>query len=92
MVFESDHQLYEMIMTACTSQEEEQWRERLHRSSEQDQDSRDPEQYSHLSLDMRSMGPVFRKPGEHSDRHGLQQRNLTHGKERWLDGCRFIAL
>ncbi|KAL7761413.1 hypothetical protein ACKLNR_007948 [Fusarium oxysporum f. sp. zingiberi] len=29
LVFESDHQLYEVVMTACTSREENEWRTRL---------------------------------------------------------------
>lgn len=65
LVFECDHQLYEMIMTACSPKEEMEWRTRLSdvkRPESHDQPS--PAFYSSNSLHMKSLGTVFRKPGE----------------------------
>ncbi|KAM7223202.1 hypothetical protein V8F06_001415 [Rhypophila decipiens] len=64
MVFICDHQLYEVILTACTPKEELEWRTRL--SSHQAVESLDQPQstlFSSLSLNIKSLGTVFRKPG-----------------------------
>ncbi|KAK3393022.1 hypothetical protein B0H63DRAFT_554469 [Podospora didyma] len=64
LVFISDHQLYELILTACTPKEEMEWRMRL--SSQQattDQDQMQPATFSSLSLNIKTLGTVFRKPG-----------------------------
>lgn len=63
LVFEGDHQLYELIMTACSSKEEVEWRERLCRQIGQEPDARDPNLYNSLSLNMKSLGTVFGRPG-----------------------------
>ncbi|KAH6997555.1 hypothetical protein BKA56DRAFT_469162 [Ilyonectria sp. MPI-CAGE-AT-0026] len=63
LVFEGDHQLYELIMTACSSKEEVEWRERLCRLIGQEPDARDPNLYNSLSLNMKSLGTVFGRPG-----------------------------
>ncbi|RCI11507.1 hypothetical protein L249_7270 [Ophiocordyceps polyrhachis-furcata BCC 54312] len=60
LVFECDHQLYEMIMTACTPKEETEWRTRLTRTAN---DNAEPCIFSSLYLDMKSLGTVFSKPG-----------------------------
>ncbi|RDA92287.1 hypothetical protein CP533_3251 [Ophiocordyceps camponoti-saundersi (nom. inval.)] len=60
LVFECDHQLYEMIMTACTPKEEAEWRTRLTRTAK---DNADACIVSSLDLDMKSLGTVFSKPG-----------------------------
>ncbi|KAL6402898.1 rho guanyl nucleotide exchange factor [Ilyonectria robusta] len=62
LVFEGDHQLYELIMTACSSKEEVEWRERLCRLIGQEPDARDPNLYNSLSLNMKSLGTVFGRP------------------------------
>ena len=67
LIFESGRQLYEIIMTAYTSQEATQWRQRLYRPFQQNRESRDPSLNSSLFLNMKSIGPVFRKQGKHSD-------------------------
>jgi len=65
MVFICDHQLYEVILTACTPKEEMEWCSRL--SSGQDsiagQDQEQTAAFSFLSLNLKSLGTVFRKPG-----------------------------
>ncbi|RDA88021.1 hypothetical protein CP532_3402, partial [Ophiocordyceps camponoti-leonardi (nom. inval.)] len=60
LVFECDHQLYEMIMTACTPKEETEWRTRLTRTAK---DNTEASIFSSLYLDMKSLGAVFSKPG-----------------------------
>ncbi|KAK0657318.1 hypothetical protein B0T16DRAFT_57920 [Cercophora newfieldiana] len=64
LVFICDHQLYEVILTACTPKEEMEWRSRL--SCQQDingQDLMQPTAFSFLALNTKSLGTVFRKPG-----------------------------
>ncbi|KAI0817675.1 hypothetical protein GGR55DRAFT_31000 [Xylaria sp. FL0064] len=64
LVFECDHQLYEMIMTACSPREEAEWRMRLsdiRQSGPHEQAC--PVFYSSNSLHIKSLGTVFRKPG-----------------------------
>jgi len=68
IVFICDHELYEMILTACTPKEELEWRTRL---SSNQQPTESPEQaqqtqpalFSSLSLNIKTLGTVFRKPG-----------------------------
>ncbi|KAK3940059.1 hypothetical protein QBC46DRAFT_354467 [Diplogelasinospora grovesii] len=64
LVFLCDHQLYEMILTACTPKEELEWRTRL--SSAPNAESQDQMQsaiFSSLSLNIVTLGTVFGKPG-----------------------------
>lgn len=64
-MFICDHQLYEVILTACTPKEEMEWCSRL--SSGQNaiagQDQEQTAAFSFLSLNLKSLGTVFRKPG-----------------------------
>ncbi|KAK4199154.1 hypothetical protein QBC40DRAFT_349731 [Triangularia verruculosa] len=65
IVFLCDNQLYELILTACTPKEELEWRTRLNSQSLgiPDQDLMQPAIFSSLSLDIKTLGTVFRKPG-----------------------------
>lgn len=67
IVFLSDHQLYELILTACSPKEEIEWRARLvnrpRTANAGDQDQLQSETFSFLSLNVRALGTVFRKPG-----------------------------
>ncbi|KAK3336497.1 hypothetical protein B0T19DRAFT_40459 [Cercophora scortea] len=64
IVFICDHQLYEMILTACTPKEELEWRTRLGNQNLADnQDQTQPVIFSSLSLNIKTLGTVFRKPG-----------------------------
>ncbi|PHH71430.1 hypothetical protein CDD80_5287 [Ophiocordyceps camponoti-rufipedis] len=63
LVFECDHQLYEMIMTACTPKEEVEWRKRLSRRAKDSFEPREPAIFSSLDIDIKSLGTVFGKPG-----------------------------
>jgi hypothetical protein len=68
LVFECDHQLYEMIMTACSQKEEMEWRTRLSDVSQfVSHEQSDLASYSWNYLHIKSLGTVFRKPGEHSN-------------------------
>ncbi|KAI1356308.1 hypothetical protein F5Y01DRAFT_323774 [Xylaria sp. FL0043] len=64
LVFECDHQLYEMIMTACSPKEETEWRMRLSDARQSGpHEQACPAFYSSNSLHIKSLGTVFRKPG-----------------------------
>ena len=64
VVFICDHQLYEMIMTACTPKEEIEWRTRLG-SLPPDQTQRQAPSplFSTIFLNIKALGTVFGKPG-----------------------------
>ena len=65
IVFENDHHLYELILTACNAKEEAEWRSRLHIQSTPDTtDLPDVQHLTTLSLDIKSLGAVYGKPGE----------------------------
>ncbi|KAK8048847.1 RhoGEF domain-containing protein [Apiospora phragmitis] len=67
LVFEIDHQLYEIIMTACTPKEEMEWRTRLTGLiPNEPHDHPEAPLCSSLSLDIKSLGTVFGKPGSGS--------------------------
>ncbi|KAI0841994.1 Dbl homology domain-containing protein [Hypoxylon sp. FL0890] len=64
LVFECDHQLYEIIMTACSSKEEIEWRTRLaHYNSVESNELSEPIFYSSIFLNIKSLGTIFGKPG-----------------------------
>ncbi|OTA53570.1 Dbl homology domain-containing protein [Hypoxylon sp. EC38] len=64
LVFECDHQLYEIIMTACSSKEEIEWRTRLAQyNSVESNESSEPVFYSSIFLNIKSLGAIFGKPG-----------------------------
>ncbi|PHH67270.1 hypothetical protein CDD81_3039 [Ophiocordyceps australis] len=63
LVFECNHQLYEVIMTACTPKEEMEWRTRLARPCKEGLETRDAHMYSSLDLNLKSLGTVFGRPG-----------------------------
>jgi hypothetical protein len=65
LVFECDHQLFEVTMSACSPKEELEWRSRLaDHSSRQSLDAGEQALYTSLSLAIKSMGTVFGKPGQ----------------------------
>ncbi|KAI0890048.1 Dbl homology domain-containing protein [Annulohypoxylon maeteangense] len=64
LVFECDHQLYEIIMTACNAKEEEQWRHHiLHYTPTEPYGLSEPIFYSSIFLNIKSLGTIFGKPG-----------------------------
>jgi hypothetical protein len=68
IVFLYDRQLYEMILTACSSKEELAWRTRLSNTQDavnpSDQGQAQSESLTYLSLNITALGTVFRKPGK----------------------------
>ncbi|KAH8198715.1 hypothetical protein TruAng_007128 [Truncatella angustata] len=88
LVFEIDHQLYEIIMTACTPKEEHEWRNRLIRSIPNEaQESGEPLFCSSLFLNIKSLGTVFGKPGSVARRLSIH-RAMTVGPKSPL--CQVI--
>lgn len=64
IVFECDHQLFEIIFSACSSKEELEWRNRLNIcTSREHTDSYDQAFMTTVSLGIKSLGTVFGKPG-----------------------------
>lgn len=77
-MFEFDQQLYEMIFCACTSREEQQWRNDLHERSRESEDEVENSSWptsgqSVLSLDIKTLGFVFGQPGTLTRRQSIQR-------------------
>lgn len=89
IVFECDHQLYELIMTACTAREEAEWRGHL-TSSAKDEDEGAIDAYTTLAFDIKGFGSVFGKPGKY-DEDLLSSAKLTD-QDRLHGASRFIGL
>lgn len=63
-MFEVDHQLYEVVMTACSPKEEFEWRTRLGVSIPNEcEDRLETPLCGSLALGIKSLGAVFGKPG-----------------------------
>jgi hypothetical protein len=64
-VFECDHQLFEITMSACSPKEELEWRSRLaDRSYKDTLDASEQAVLTSLSLMIKPLGTVFGKPGK----------------------------
>ncbi|KAK0383235.1 hypothetical protein NLU13_9148 [Sarocladium strictum] len=63
LIFECDHQLYEIIMTACTPKEELEWRTRLNRMDIEECASSFGIVHSSLDLNIKSLGTIYGKQG-----------------------------
>ncbi|KAH8603061.1 hypothetical protein B0O99DRAFT_499004 [Bisporella sp. PMI_857] len=64
LVFEIDHQLLELTMSACSPKEETEWRERLAaQPCNSCVDAGEEASMSFLTLDVKSLGTIFGKPG-----------------------------
>ncbi|KUJ22716.1 Dbl homology domain-containing protein [Mollisia scopiformis] len=64
LVFEYDHRLFEVTLSACSPKEELEWRSRLaDRSCKQLLDVGEQALFTSLSLDIKPLGTVFGKPG-----------------------------
>jgi hypothetical protein len=65
MVFECDHQLFEIILTACSPKEGLEWRSRVaERACKEAAEVYEHNMFTTLSLGIKSMGTVFGKPGK----------------------------
>ena len=77
--FESEHLLYEIMFCACSSQEEEQWKQHIREySAKEDQrqtedDLISPLTYAIMELDMKSFGQVFRRTNPLNRRLSIQR-------------------
>ncbi|KAF3017465.1 hypothetical protein E8E14_009704 [Neopestalotiopsis sp. 37M] len=81
LVFEIDHQLYEVIMTACTPREENEWRSRLARAIPSEaQEAGEPLFCSSLALNIKSLGTVFGKPGSVARRLSIHRATTVGPK------------
>lgn len=65
LIFESDHQLYELIMTACTPKEELEWRARLARTEKELAQPKGAISHNSLDLNIKSLGTIYGKQGWH---------------------------
>ncbi|RKF60055.1 putative dbl homology [Golovinomyces cichoracearum] len=64
LVFESDHQLFELTMSACSPREEKEWRGRLIQySCREGLDAGDQLLFSSICLPVKPLGTIFGKPG-----------------------------
>jgi len=64
LVFENNHQLFELTMSACSSNEENQWRKNLaYHISKASFDNGEEASIGTLALEIKPMGTVFGKPG-----------------------------
>lgn len=63
LVFLCDHQLYEIIMTACTSREEQEWRSRLAHAAGRESPTLNQPMFDSLALNIKALGTVFGKQG-----------------------------
>ncbi|KAI0200326.1 Dbl homology domain-containing protein [Astrocystis sublimbata] len=73
VVFECDHQLYEIILTACSQTEETEWRTPLSSVDHCGYREQSPGFYSSISLNIKSLGTVFRKPGSMARRLSIHR-------------------
>ena len=78
-MFESDHQLFEIICSAATADEEEQWRGNLERLSAKaiqnyaDAPPSTPEEYSYVYMDLKPGGYALGQPGTLARRLSVQR-------------------
>ncbi|KAJ4272288.1 hypothetical protein NW762_000999 [Fusarium torreyae] len=87
LVFENDHQLYELVMTACSSKEEIEWRSRLNQPCGSELNVRAATLQIFLSLDIQSLGAVFGRPGTIARSLSVRQTAIA-GSD--LSSCHFI--
>ncbi|RGP75012.1 hypothetical protein FLONG3_5880 [Fusarium longipes] len=80
LVFKIDHQLYEIVMTACTSTEESEWRSRLCQPSGSDSSTRAPGLNLFLSIDIMSLGAIFGRPGTIARSLSTRRTSARDGK------------
>lgn len=84
ILFESDQQLYELMLSSCSALEEAQWKKHLINLSAKASQSQfdghaiSPEQYSMMSLDIKSIGSILGQPGTLARRLSIQ-RTATVG-------------
>ncbi|KFY50220.1 hypothetical protein V496_09523 [Pseudogymnoascus sp. VKM F-4515 (FW-2607)] len=81
IVFECDHQLFEIIFSACSSKEDLVWRNRLNFcTSREHTDSYDQAFMTTVSLGIKSLGTVFGKPGTVARRLSIRRATTVGPK------------
>lgn len=75
--FECDHQLYEFIMTACSAQEENDWRRHLSRCTTAEYQKGEADLSGFLALNIRSLGTIFGRPGQFMPFMNIVQGNAS---------------
>ncbi|KAI9794524.1 MAG: hypothetical protein M1835_006531 [Candelina submexicana] len=79
IVFESDHRLYEIILSACSAKEEDEWKTSLlERSAVEGQEIFDDranwqDMFSSMSLNVKPIAKVFGQPGTLARRISVQR-------------------
>lgn len=63
-MFQYDHRLFEITMSACSPKEEFEWRTRLADHSCKETLENEYAAFASLSLDIKPMGTIFGKPGK----------------------------
>ncbi|KAI6250420.1 hypothetical protein HI914_01654 [Erysiphe necator] len=64
LIFECDHQLFELTMSACSSSEEQEWRSRLTKySCRESLFTEEQSIFSSIYLPVKPLGSIFGKPG-----------------------------
>ncbi|KAI9771123.1 MAG: hypothetical protein M1840_002474 [Geoglossum simile] len=85
-IFESDHRLFELILSACSAKEEETWRASLaERSAAESRDCFDgephsPDIFDSLSVDIKPLGNVFGQLGTLARRISLHRAGTVGPK------------
>lgn len=83
IIFEAGHQIYEVLLSACSATEEEVWRSKITECIAEE--SKDYDEYSSTKLniipvvisDIRSLGHVFGRPGTLARRQSLHRPRST---------------
>ena len=63
IIFECDYELYEIILTACSSTEADEWCARLKRKTRDGVESSESSLFSSQDLNMKSLGTIYGKKG-----------------------------
>ncbi|KAL5611590.1 hypothetical protein BROUX41_000826 [Berkeleyomyces rouxiae] len=85
LVFEHNHQLYELILTACSPKEELEWKSRLKScmdASPEWKDVPDHGDRSFLDIDIKSLGTIFGMPGTATHRISIHRASTIGSKSQ----------
>lgn len=81
LVFQCDNELYEIIMTACSPREYHEWRGRLEQSSSAHVSGPlNPMSFRAHSMNIKSLGAVFGKPGTVARRISIHRASTARPK------------
>ncbi|KAI6374370.1 hypothetical protein MCOR25_003159 [Pyricularia grisea] len=81
LVFQCDNELYEIIMTACSPREYQEWRGRLEQSSSAHiPGPLNPMSFRAHSMNIKSLGTVFGKPGTVARRISIHRASTAGPK------------